>query len=366
LLSDFLIIGAGAVGLASALELARRGTSVTLLERGRCGAESTWAGGGILSPLLPWQYGAAVNALSEYSRALFPEWIARLQATSGLDAEYRVSGMLVLPPFSWQQASEWCARHAWRCEIRRREDFLATSDAEPALWLPDVAQARNPRLIQALYGAALAAGVRIVESTEVTGLVAQNGRITRVTTSRGDISASGFIVTAGAWSGVLAGLVANFEANFGAMAARIFPVRGQMLLFKLPPDSLPTIVLQDGRYLIPRQDGHILAGSTLEWSGFDKSTTESAKQTLMAFAAGILPALNEQTMLRHWSGLRPGSPENVPVIARQPGYENLYINSGHFRYGVTMAPGSAVLLADLIEGKSAAISAAPYASVRGA
>jgi len=352
LFPDFLIIGAGAVGLASALELARRGARVTLLDRSRAGAESTWAGGGILSPLLPWQYGEAVNALSEYSRALFPDWIARQQTLSGLDAEYRASGMLVLPPFDLAEAAAWCARHAWRCEARSSGEFLATT-AEEALWLPDVAQVRNPRLIHVLRGAAIASGVRIVESTEVTGWVAEHGRISRVNTTQGDFSAAGVVVAAGAWTGTLPGLE--------AFATQIFPVRGQMLLFKLPPDSLTTIVLQNGCYLIPRQDGHVLAGSTLELSGFDKSTTDSARQALLAFAAGILPALSERVLVKHWSGLRPGSPENVPIIAPHPGFSNLFINSGHFRYGVTMAPGSARLLADLIEGKQTAISVAPYA-----
>lgn len=356
MLPDFLIIGAGAVGLASALELARRGARVTVLDRSRCGAESTWAGGGILSPLLPWQYGGAVNALSEYSRALFPDWCARQQALSGLDAEYLASGMLVLPPFSPAEAVAWCTRHAWRCELRTRTEFLPTTGVEEALWLPDVAQVRNPRLIHVLRGAATTAGVRIVESAEVTGLVSERGLISRITTSQGDFSASGFVVAAGAWSGTLPGLE--------ALATQVFPVRGQMLLFKLPPEalrtSLRTIVLQNGRYLIPRLDGHVLAGSTLEWVGFDKSATESAKRELLAFAAGVLPALSELLLVQHWSGLRPGSPENVPVIAPHPGYDNLFINSGHFRYGVTMAPGSAMLLADLIEGKKPALAAAPY------
>ncbi len=349
---DFLIIGAGAVGLATALELTRRGACVTLIERGRSGAESTWAGGGILSPLLPWQYGEAVNALSEYSRALFPEWCARQEALSGLDAEYRTSGMLVLAPFDQAQAFDWCGRHGWRCEIRPRTDFLPTDRSDDALWLPDVAQARNPRLAQVLRGAALAAGVRIVESAEVTAMQASEGKISRVGTTQGDFSAAAVIVTAGAWSGVLPGLE--------VLAKRVFPVRGQMLLFKLAPEVLRNIVLQNGAYLIPRLDGHILAGSTLEWAGFDKSVTASARRDLLAFAAGILPALNERVLTRQWSGLRPGSPDNVPVIAACPGYANLFINSGHFRYGVTMAPGSAILLADLIEGRATAIPAEPY------
>ncbi len=350
---DFLIIGAGAVGLASALELARRGARVTVLERARAGGESTWAGGGILSPLLPWQYGAAVNALSEYSRALFPDWCARLQAMSGLDAEYRVSGMLVLPPFDQVQALDWCAQHAWRCEMRDSGALLPTTPSQDALWLPDVAQARNPRLVKVLRGAALAAGVRIVESAEVTGLIAAQGRVTRLTTTQGDFSAAGVVVAAGAWSGALPGLE--------PLGMQVFPVRGQMLLFKLAPASLRCIVLQNGQYLIPRQDGHVLAGSTLEWAGFDKSTTETAKHDLLAFAASTLPALSDLVLTRHWSGLRPGSPENVPLIARHPEYDNLFVNSGHFRYGVTMAPGSAMLLADLIEARQPAIAAAPYA-----
>jgi glycine oxidase len=350
---DFLIIGAGAVGLASALELARRGARVTLLDRSRAGAESTWAGGGILSPLLPWQYDDAVNALSEYSRALFPDWIARQQMLSGLDAEYRASGMLVLPSFALAEAAAWCARHAWRYEVRSSGEFLATQANEEALWLPDVAQVRNPSLIHVLRGAAIASGVRIVESAEVSGMVSDQRKISCVTTTQGDFSASAFVVAAGAWTGTLPGLE--------GLAMRVFPVRGQMLLFKLSPESLPTIVLQNGRYLIPRQDGHVLAGSTLEWSGFDNSTTDSARQELLAFAAGILPALNERVLAKHWSGLRPGSPENVPIIAPHPSYENVFINSGHFRYGVTMAPGSAMLLADLIEGRETTISAAPYA-----
>ena len=305
MLTDILIIGAGAVGLASALELTRRGARVTVLDRGRSGAESTWAGGGILSPLLPWDYGAAVNALSEYSRALFPEWCARQEALAGLSAEYRHSGMLVLPPFDLVQAQTWCADHAWRCELQRNElqrseAFLPTAESEQALWLPDVAQVRNPRLAQVLRAAAEAVGVRIVEQAEVTGLDTEAGRVKRVLTTHGQFSAAGYVIAAGAWSGSLPGLE--------ALSARIYPVRGQMLLFKLPREVLPSIVLKHGAYLIPRLDGHVLAGSTLEFSGFDKSTTESAKRNLLEFSASILPDLNERVLTQHWSGLRPGSP----------------------------------------------------------
>ncbi len=354
---DILIIGAGAVGLASALELTQRGARVTLLDRGRSGSESTWAGGGILSPLLPWNYSAAVNALSEYSRQIFPDWCARQETLAGLEAEYQVSGMLVLPPFAETDAFAWCRRHGWRCELRDSAVLLPAIEARQALWLPDVAQARNPRLAQVLRAAALAVGVNIVEMAAVTRLMVAGRRISGVKTTQGDFAAAAVVVAAGAWSGGLPGI--------DALSERVFPVRGQMLLFKLPPESLseslPTIVLQNGHYLIPRRDGHVLAGSTLETAGFDKSTTDAARLELLAFAGGILPTLTEQCLQQHWSGLRPGSPDNIPLISPHPDYANLYFNSGHFRYGVTMAPASAQVLADLIEGKSPTISAAPYA-----
>jgi glycine oxidase len=233
-------------------------------------------------------------------------------------------------------------------------DVLPAGDAPPALWLPDVAQVRNPRLAQVLRACDPGGGRahRGSGRSHRPGRTA-GSRIVSVETTQGAFAAAGVVVAAGAWSGVVPGMP--------GLASRVFPVRGQMLLFKLAPDTLRQIVLHNGAYLIPRRDGHILAGSTLEWSGFDKSTTSAARGDLLAFAANILPALNEQALVHHWSGLRPGSPDNIPVIGRVPGFDNLYANSGHFRYGVTMAPGSAMVLADLIEGAKPAIAPEPYA-----
>ncbi len=350
--SDFLIIGAGAVGLSTALELADRGASVTVLERGQVGRESSWAGGGILSPLLPWFYGGAVNELAEYSRALLPAWSRRLRDLSGVDPEYLDTGMLVLPPYDQAQAIDWCSRHGWRWALRPSGDFLEQGGDSEALWLPDVAQVRNPRLVKALRGAAEACGVRIVESAEVVKIEANGPRVERFVTSRGDYSAANYVVAAGAWSGVLPGLE--------PLRQRIYPVRGQMLLFQLPPGALPTVIFQEGHYLIPRKDGHVLVGSTLEQVGFDKSTTEEAKHSLLALAAKLLPAASELIVAQHWSGLRPGSPDNVPLICRYPAYDNLFINSGHFRYGVTMAPGAARLLTSLIFSEPPPVPAEAY------
>lgn len=350
--TDFVVIGAGAVGLATALELAERGARVRVLERGQAGGESTWAGGGILSPLLPWDYGPAVNALAEYSRALFPAWCQGLQAVSGVDPELRPTGMLVLPPYDLERARAWCAGHRWDWALRASGEFLPRAGGATGLWLPGVYQARNPRLARALRGAALARGVEIIEGVAVTGLAASGGRVTGVRTARGPVEAGGVVLAAGAWSGALPGLA--------GLERRIFPVRGQMLLFRGEPGALSAIILENGRYLIPRADGQVLAGSTLEHVGFDKATTDPARSALLDFASRLAPQLNASTLVRHWSGLRPGSPDNVPVMARHPDFDNLYVNAGHFRYGVTMAPGSARLLADLMEGVAPAIDPGPY------
>ncbi|HNA28606.1 MAG TPA: glycine oxidase ThiO [Thiobacillaceae bacterium] len=350
--TDFLIIGAGVVGLSTALECARRGASVTVLDKGIAGQESTWSGAGILSPLLPWHYADPVNVLANYSRGLYAAWCADLQSASGIDPEYRTSGMLVLPPWEVADANVWCDRHGWRREIRESRDFLPSFQATEGLWLPEVAQARNPRLIKALKGASLAAGVRIIENAPVAAMDADQDRITGVHAAGTAYGADHIVLATGAWTGWLPGLE--------AFQARIYPVRGQILLFMLPVGSLETIVYRNGQYLVPRADGHVLAGSTLETAGFDKSTTAQAKRDIMDFTIDLLPEVREVDVVMQWSGLRPGSPDNVPCIGRHPAYANLYLNAGHYRYGVTMAPGSARLLADLMFGEPTAIDPAPF------
>ena len=324
---DYLIVGGGVIGLSSAFELARHGASVTILERGVCGGESSWAGGGILSPLLPWDYSSAVTDLTALSCRLFPEWVERVAEIGGFDPEYRLSGLRVMPPFDAERAEEWCAGHGVRLERDGK-----------TLWLPDVAQVRNPRLTKSLRLALERMGVRIVERARVTGIVSTENRVERLDTSEGSFAAEHYVVAAGAWSKKLLG-------NQG-LQLDIKPVRGQMLLYRAQPGMLRHIILQNGAYLIPRDDGHILAGSTLEDVGFDKATTEEARVALHARALGMLPQLAEAEFIQHWAGLRPGSPGNIPTIARHPQFENLYINSGHFRYGVTMAPASAQILAN--------------------
>jgi glycine oxidase len=329
-----VIIGAGAVGCLSAIALAKRGWRVSLLDRGVVGAESSWAGGGILFPLLPWKYREPVNRLALAGAAQFPALCRELLETTGIDPEFQPCGMLVMPDYGGDSAIQWCQAHGLTTEIH-----------DGSLWLQQVAQVRNPRLMQALRAYLEKLGAAIHEFTEMAPMRAESGKISAWNSVDGrKFEAEAYIVTAGAWSSNLLGI--------HAASLQVRPMRGQMLLYRLPEGTLPHMLYRDDFYLIPRRDGHILAGSTVEDVGFDKSTTLAASADLAAKACTLLPQLQAAPILKHWSGLRPGSPENLPAIARHPAFDNLYLNTGHFRYGVTMSPASAEILAKLVCGEA--------------
>jgi glycine oxidase len=319
LASDFLIIGAGVIGLSTAYELSFSGASVVVIDRGRVGRESSWAGAGILSALLPWEYSLSVNRLTSHGAAIYPQWVAALEAESGLPVEYEVCGMRVLPPFDASAALSWCAENNVRAEM----------SVEKNIWMPDVAQVRPPRLIAALKQALLNRGVKIVENVEALSLEAQHGRVTGIASQGGKLQAGEYVLTAGAW-------VNNLSINNNSNDLR--PVLGQMLLFKSEPGRLKHIIYRDGKFVVPRRDGHILVGSTLEETGFDNRTTEHAKIELHHAGAVMFPHLSLLQPISHWAGLRPGSKDNIPLIDCHPDWKNCYINAGHFRYGLTMAP----------------------------
>ncbi len=347
--TDILVIGAGVSGLASALALADAGLSVRIIDSGPGGQESSWAGAGILSALPPWGYRPAVSDLIDYSLGLWPDWLADIRQHSPVDPEYRRCGMWILDPSNPDAAHAWCAAHP---EEGHPEPHSQATQS--AFWLPRVAQIRNPRLITALRHRAQTAGIDFVADNGLVDWITDpsGARITAVQTARGRLTAGRYVVAAGAWS----------QALLGALAAdlEIRPIRGQIALLATPPGTLPHIVLAGSRYLVPRQDGLVLVGSTLEDCGFNKGTTAEARAELLAFAGQMSPALKAAPCVRHWAGLRPGSPDNIPTIGRHPALENLYINAGHFRYGVTMAPASARILTDLLLEHSPQIDTAPY------
>jgi glycine oxidase len=354
-----LIVGGGAIGLLSAYALAEAGAQVCLLEQGQLGQESSWAGGGIVSPLYPWRYGQAVTALAHWSQDFYPRLGQQLLVQTGVDPEVYVSGLYWLDLADEAQALIWAAREK---RPLHRVDMTTVRQVLPALasgfnhaiHMAGVANVRNPRLIKALRAALMQLpNVSVYEQCTVAGFIREHGRVCGVKTAQGEMRAEQVVLAAGAWSGELLKAL--------NLSLPVEPVKGQMILYKCAEDFLPAMVLAKGRYAIPRRDGHILIGSTLEHAGFDKTPTDEALTSLQASAVELLPALADAEVVGHWAGLRPGSPEGIPFIGPVPGHDGLWLNCGHYRNGLVLAPASCQLLADLMLGREPIVDAAPYA-----
>ena len=354
-----VIVGGGVIGLLTAFNLAADVEQVVVCDKGALGQESSWAGGGIVSPLYPWRYSPAVTALAHWSQDFYPQLGERLFASTGVDPEVHTTGLYWLDLDDEAEALAWSAREGRPLSA---VDVARTYAAVPvlgpgferAIYMAGVANVRNPRLVKSLKAALQALpNVTLREHCEITGFSREGERICGVETVDGPICADQVVLTAGAWSGDLLRPL--------GLELPVEPVKGQMILFKCAEDFLPSMVLAKGRYAIPRRDGHILVGSTLEHAGYDKTPTEAALASLKASAIELLPALADATPVGHWAGLRPGSPEGVPYIGQVPGHEGLWLNCGHYRNGLVLAPASCRLFADLLLGRAPIIDPAPYA-----
>jgi len=356
-MSDILVIGGGVIGLLSARELALAGARTTLIEMGHTGQQASWAGGGIISPLYPWRLPDAITALATWSQQHYPALATELLDVSGIDPEYDTNGLLVLDSEEQTQALAWGERHGWRIEpidavhLHQQEPELGVRPRQ-ALHLPEIAQIRNPRFTKAIRRA-IESRIELREQEEVIELLVEDGRAIGVRTPKGEIRAERVLICAGAWT-------AKLLEQLGR-APEIEPVRGQMLLFHGQPGRIHHITLYREHYVIPRRDGRVLVGSTLEHAGFTRATTAEAKEALYRFAIELYPPLKRTPIEDHWSGLRPGSPSGVPYIGAYPGIAGLYFNAGHFRNGLVTGPASARLAADLLLERTPILDPTPYA-----
>lgn len=357
-MKDAIIVGGGLLGMLMTRFLHAAGLNVMLIDQSELGTESTWAGGGIVSPLYPWRYPEAVSRLARYSQQHYPDLCAALRDETGINPQWVRSGLLFMGDDELQAASQWAEQFGYQLEHLRSAAAMQECEPEvtPAcdsgLYLPELGQVRNPRIAHALRTSLRLQRITLAEYTRVSGLVIENGRVTGVRAGRDVFHADKVIITAGAWSGLF--------PEMQAMNVDVRPVLGQMVLFRGPRGLLQRIVLNDGRYLIPRIDGRILCGSTLEMTGFEKHTTEQAREDLRQSACDIMPALGDIPISNHWCGLRPGSPDGVPYIAGHPQIEGLYVNAGHYRNGVVLGLASARLMTDMILGKKPSVDPVPY------
>ncbi len=354
-MTDVLVVGGGVVGLSLAWDLASEGADVTLVDAAAVGRAASWAGAGILPPARVESALHPIESLRGLANRLHAEWAEALREATGMDTGYRRCGGVYVARTVGEEASlmglkslfdeEGIECRMWEGDgIRQVEPNL---DPDPpirrALWTSQECQLRNPWHLRALRVGCERRGVTIVEHEPIREFEQRQGKIAAARSDRRRWYAGAYCVTAGPWSHALL-------EDLG-LANGILPVRGQMVLFRSDKPLAKAIINEGTRYLVPREDGRLLAGSTEEEVGFDCRPTHDCFEELAEFAYSLLPALRDAQIEAVWAGLRPGSFDGMPYMGKLPNLENAFVASGHFRSGLSLSPAIARLMSQLILGK---------------
>ena len=357
---EVLIVGAGIVGCAVAWRLQQAGVRCTVLERSIPGAEASSAAAGILAPQAEADGPGAFLELCLASRALYPAFVRELREASDVDVAFRACGVLAVQlddaeigharqRIAWQRArgleAEWLDAAATRAlEPELSPDVLG------AAHFPGDAVVDNRLLVSALTIAAARAGARFV-TTQVHGLLERGGRVTGVATDQGELGGDAVVVAAGAWTGLVPGALASSGA--------VRPARGQMLMVRTRVPICRHVVFGAHGYAVPRTDGRVLLGSTMEFAGFEKQVTAGGLASVLGQGLRLFPGLAGAPVIETWAGFRPHTPDGLPVLgpAQTPG---LFLASGHFRNGILLTPITASVLTDTILGRVPTIDLTPF------
>jgi glycine oxidase len=347
------IIGAGIVGLAIAWRLAARGVSVQVFDRGAAGAGASHAAAGMLAACAEAEPGEeALIALGRESQARWPAFAAELLEVSGIDVELRPEGTLLLALTADDQARlshqlvfqqqlglplQWISA----AETRRREPHLAGKLAG-AVFSPEDTQVDNRKLVEALRVAAEAAGASITEYRAVSAISSRGGRVDGIVLADGSkVVADVVVLAAGAWTRSIDGLDPQLRPP-------VRPIKGQMLALRTDPAAplLTHVVWAPGAYLVPRRDGRLLVGATVEEKGYDSSLTAGGMLSLLEAAWRAVPAIEDLPIDEMWVGHRPGSRDDAPILGAGP-IDGLIYATGHHRNGILLAPITADTIARL-------------------
>jgi glycine oxidase len=353
---DTLIVGGGLIGCALASELAARGQRVTLLERGEPGGEASGAAAGMLSPQAEARSASEFFDLALESRGLYPAWASALFEETGVDVGYRRGGLLrcvfggpglegagtegedLYASYAWQRRAGLAVEDRPPSALAPELAGRLSRDVRRAVFFPDEAAVDPPALVRAAWLSAQRRGVRLRTGVCAQRFRVQKGLCVGVETDAGDFTAGATVDCAGAW--------AAFDPS-GRVAIPVHPVRGQMVKLRLEGPPLRTMVCSDEVYAVPRPEGTVLVGSTVELVGFHKAVTAEAVERLIAGAIALLPELRSAQFVSAWSGLRPGTPDGLPMLG-ESGLPGLFLATGHFRNGILLAPVTAKVMADLL------------------
>lgn len=350
---DVAVVGAGIIGASVAFDLAARGIRTVVIEKAsRPGRESSAAAGGVLAPNAEAEPDTPLYGLKRASLDLFPDWISAIESESGVDSEFRRDGLIAIAlddegERDNERREALVKRAGARVErlsgeaLRRREAAVAP-EARSALLFPEEARVDNARLSHAVAVAARRRGVEFRYGNPVTGLLRSGARVTGVATPVGPVTAGVVVVAAGAWSAHLAGL---------PVAIPVKPARGQIVVLRAPSPPIGSVLSCGEIYAVPRNDGRVLVGATVEDVGFDKSVTAGAMRWLLAGAARFLPSFDALPVETSWAGLRPEAADHLPLVGAVPGAPGLVLATGHFRAGIVLAPLTARAVAACVAGE---------------
>ncbi len=359
---DVLIVGAGVIGLSITRALHKRGVKrIAVFDAGVCGKEASWAAAGMLGPQAEADETGAFFDLCCESRDLYPALAAELLDETGVDIELDRAGTLFLAfsdedvqilsgRYEWQRAAGLAVENLESAQVRRAEPFVSP-DVRGGLYFPNDWQVDNRKLCLTLRRYCEINEIRIYENTSVDGLISDDGRVTGIQSTGSSLSAGQVVVAAGAWT---------TKILFGEkqLPLKVEPVRGQMIALNTAKRLFERVIYGSSGYIVPRLNGQILAGSTTEMVGFQRDTTDTAASSLFNMACRIAPSLVNLEIADHWAGLRPRSPDGLPVIGRIEGIDGLYLATAHYRNGILLAPSTArIAAADIVEGGNSVYSA---------
>lgn len=359
---DVIIVGAGVIGLSSAVMLRQAGVErILVIDKGAPGREASWAGGGILSPIHPHKYPGPLAALCARSAILYPQFIRDLEEIAGFSTEFRSTGLLRLgqKPEDLADIQAFHSDHNTPFSVL---DNIGATAIEPALspefstvvYEADINQVRNPRLLKALITACSRMGIDMLSKDPVERLLLSGSTVQGVQTTRAAYHSQETVLAAGAWTGHL------MERSL-QRSLKVVPVHGEMLRIETFPPLIKAILIHDGHYLIPRADGQVIIGSTLHDWGFDKKVCLESVQTLLAAAIKIVPALAHCEWKQAWAGLRPASPDRLPYLGRPLDIDGLTVATGHYRNGLLLGPATAEAVTSTILGTEPVLDLGPYA-----
>lgn len=368
--TDVLIIGGGSIGLSLAWELLRRGITVQIVRDQVAAPPASWAGAGILPPASTVGVDDPYQQLCKLSHEKHTQWASELRDETKIDNGFRRCGGLYLAK-SPGEAATLAANAFWWDEHgieHRRLTAKEVLEIEPQLvpiastihsaWsLPDECQIRNPDHLAALELACVGRGASIRDGVMIDQLLINGNKIVGGQAEDHKFYAAKTCICSGAWS--------RLTMESAGATSGIMPIRGQMILYKLPQAPIHRIVNEGNRYMVARDDGHLLAGSVEEEVGYTITTTKEAISDIRKWAESILPDLANHALKDSWAGLRPGSYDGFPYMGPIKQICGLFVAAGHFRSGLHLSPGTASVMADLIEGKPPAIDLTQFRPGRG-